>query len=109
MITCMKYWVMRLGPMRIGLFVLAVVLVLLVPEPGTPAEYYGSGLFFSVLVPVLAPLLLAVLLLDALMSRVWLGDAQGDEARRYRTLLRLDLGFSLLLVLFWLPYFLALR
>ncbi len=60
------------------------------------------------LVPVLTPLIMMVLLLDALMARVWLADAEGEVRRRYRTIVRLDLAFTALVFLVWLPFFMSL-
>ena len=56
--------------------------------------------------PVMAPLALMTLLLDALMARVFLIDAQGAEQLRLRRILFAELTLAILLLLIWLPYFL---
>lgn len=104
----LKQYVLWLGPMRVALFLSAVAVILLVPDPEVPVSYHGSELFFTVLVPVLTPLVVMVLWLDALMGRVWLADAEGEMRRRYRTIVRLDLAFSALVFLVWLPFFMSL-
>jgi hypothetical protein len=57
---------------------------------------------------VLAPILLQVLLLDALMGRVLMSGAKGAERARYRRIVTVNLAFSAALVLWWAPYFLKL-
>lgn len=110
--SLIKQYLLWLGPMRVALFASALIVVALVPDPQTQASYHGSDLFFTVLIPVLTPLIMMVLLLDALMGRVWLADARGAEReeaiRRYRTIVRLDLAATALVFLAWLPFFMAL-
>jgi len=106
--SLIKQYLLWLGPMRVALFLAALLAVVLVPDPQIPASYQGSALFYTVLVPVLTPLIMMVLLLDALMSRVWLADAEGEAVRRYRTIVGLDLAFTLLVFLAWLPFFMSL-
>ena len=58
--------------------------------------------------PVLAPIVLQVLLLDALMGRVLLRSGKGAERAGYRRTMIVNLVFSAALVIWWLPYFLKL-
>ena len=60
------------------------------------------------ILPVLAPMVFMVLMLDALMSRVWMSEAEGPEWKRLRLVLRVDLIVGLVLLAYWLPYFIAL-
>jgi len=69
----------------------------------------GWPLVTTVLIPVLAPMTFMVLLLDALMARVFLTDAEGAARQRYKTILLADLLAAAVLLLRWLPYFAALR
>jgi hypothetical protein len=62
----------------------------------------------TLILPVLAPILLQVLLLDALMGRVMMSSAAGAERSRYRRIVTVDLVFVIVLVLGWMPYFLKL-
>ncbi len=98
----------NVGVMRIGLAVVALTLMAFSPSPGTPADYVGWGLWRTVIFPVLAPILLQVLLLDALMARVFMAGHTGQARLRYRRILILNLLLSAALTLWWLPYFLAL-
>ncbi|BAU46930.1 hypothetical protein SVA_0348 [Sulfurifustis variabilis] len=101
-------WARRLGPLRIALLAAAVLVVVFAPAPGTKAVYHGWGLARTVLMPVLAPLVVMLLLLDALMARVFLSDAEGEARARLRTVVWINLLVALALVLYWIPYFYAL-
>lgn len=98
----------ELGPLRLGLFALALSVMLMGPRPGTPVVYGGWEMIPTLMAPVLAPILLQVLLLDALMSRVWMSAYTGAARDRYRRILRVNLGVAALTTLWWLPYFIAL-
>jgi len=97
-----------MGVLRVGLIVLAILDMLGSPRPGTAAVYSGWEMVPTLILPVLAPILLQVLLLDALMGRVLMSSNKGAERARYRRTVAVNLVFSLALVLWWLPYFLKL-
>lgn len=99
----------ELGFLRLVVLAAVAVAVVLVPEPGTRAIYSGWPMVTTVLIPVLAPLLFMVLLLDALMARLFLTDAEGAARRRYRNIILINLLAAAALVLRWLPYYAALR
>lgn len=63
----------------------------------------------TLLAPVVAPLALMVLLLDALMARVFLTDAENGARKRWKRIILIDLIGAALLLLRWLPYYAALR
>ena len=98
----------QMGVLRVVLIALAILDMLAAPHPGTPAVYSGWEVVTTLILPVLAPILLQVLLLDALMGRVMMGSAKGAERARYRRIVTVNLVFSAALVLWWLPYFLKL-
>jgi len=102
-------WCTRLGPLRVLLLVCIALVIALAPAAGTRAVYSGWGLVRTVLIPVFAPLLFMVLLLDALMTRIFMADAEGESRRRLRRLVSLDLILAAGLALYWVPYYLALR
>ena len=84
----------------------ALVLVILRPAPGTPPVYAGWDMVPTLLAPAIMPLLFMVLLLDAIMGAVQL-SSQPEARRRYQTVIGVDLGMALLLVLWWGPFFRA--
>ena len=102
-------WLRQLGPLRWLLLAVVITVVVLAPPAGAPAVYSGWPLVRTVLMPVLAPLLFMLLLLDALMARVFMADTEGDARRRLRGIVAMNLVVALLLVLYWLPYYIALR
>jgi len=97
-----------MGVLRVVLIALVILDMLAAPRPGTAIVYSGWELVTTMILPVLAPILLQVLLLDALMGRVMMGSAKGAERARYRRIMIVNLAFSAVLVLWWLPYFLKL-
>jgi hypothetical protein len=97
-----------MGALRIVLVAGAIADMLAAPSPGTPVVYTGGELVTTLIVPVLAPILLQVLLLDALMGRVLMSSHTGAERARYRRIVTVNLVIVLALVLRWTPYFLAL-
>lgn len=97
----------ELGGLRLALLIGVAVALVLTPAPGTRAVYSGWPLVTTVLIPVLAPLLFALLLLDALMARVFLTDAEGAARRRFRTVILANLLAALALLLRWIPYYAA--
>lgn len=98
-------WSTELGPLRLGLLLLALLVVVLAPEPGAPAILDGGKLLSTLIAPALAPILFMVLMLDALMGRVLLGSARGAERARYRRIVATNLVAGIFLFLWWTPYF----
>jgi len=98
----------QMGVLRVALITLTILDMLAAPRPGTAVVYSSWELVTTLILPVLAPILLQVLLLDALMGRVLMSGAKGAERRRYRRIMVVNLLFSVALVLWWLPYFLKL-
>lgn len=98
----------QMGVLRVVLIALVILDMLASPRPGTAAVYSGWEVVTTLILPVLAPILLQVLLLDALMGRVLMSSSKGAERARYRRIMLVNLMFSAALVLWWLPYFLKL-
>lgn len=97
----------QLGVLRLGMIVLALSTVVLAPSAGMHMETSGWGLVRTVLAPVLAPIMFMLLLLDAMMSRIFMADATGLARERLRHIVILDLALAAGLLAYWLPYFLA--
>lgn len=98
----------QMGVLRVVLIALAIFDMLASPPPGAVAVYSGWGLVTTLILPVLAPILLQVLLLDALMGRVMMSSSKGAERARFRRIVTVNLLTGAVLVLWWLPYFLKL-
>ncbi len=95
----------RLGVLRSALVVAAVFAIALVPPAEGRTVYEGMGFVRTVVIPTLAPLVLTGLLLDALMCRVLMSDAEPAVRDRLRLALRTELLMALVLVLAWVPFF----
>ena len=97
----------RLGALRIMLVVLALVLLFAVPAPGTRPEYHGWGMIPTLIVPTLVPIMFMVLLLDVMMSAVFMVDKRGAERVRLKYIVFLELLIAATLMVVWYPYFRA--
>jgi len=97
----------RFGPLRLALLLLTIMAIVLAPGGSTPTSYEGFGFFQTLLLPTIAPLCLSGLLLDALMSRVVMGDADEAGKQRLRVIIRTELAFCAVLVITWLPFFMS--
>jgi hypothetical protein len=95
---------LQIGPMRLLLLAIALTLVILAPDGSAREVREGWALVTNVLIPALSPVVLMGLLLDALMSRVWMIDAEITARSRYRRILWLNLAASGALVLAFVPY-----
>jgi len=93
----------RIRPMRLSLLALTVLLYPVVWLSDVEPE--GVGILTAYVAPALVVILLFVLLLDALMNRVFMIDQTGEQFAITRTRMRLDLVAVAGLVLFWWPYF----
>jgi len=96
----------KLAPLRLTLLVASLLIVVLVPEPGTRAVYRGWEIVPTVIVPSLVPLAFMMLLLDAIMNRVQWVSASPVGRGPYKLGVALDLLLAAALVAAWLPYFL---
>jgi hypothetical protein len=81
---------------------------LLRPEPGSEVIYEGAMMITTLIIPVLAPIFFMLLLLDSLMSSIWLTQTTGEERQRYRLNIIVNLSVVALLLYFWLPFIAAL-
>ena len=104
----MKQYFIQLKPLRVALILAALLTIVLQPESGTTPEYHGWEMVSTLLVPVLAPLFFMLMILDALMASLWHSQTTGEEQLRYRRIRNTDLIVGGLLLLSWLPYFIAL-
>ena len=99
----------KLKPLRIILLVSALLtIVLRFIFRDVPLETSDWAVLGNILMPVLAPILFMLLMLDALMSRVWISQTEGAEQQRMKLIMRVDLVAGGLLLLYWLPFFISL-
>ncbi len=96
-----------LGSLRVTLVVVALVLLLAVPKPGTHPEFHGWGMVPTLIVPTLMPMVFMVMLLDVMMSAVFMVDKRGAERVRLRYIVFMELLLAITLMVVWYPYFRA--
>ena len=104
----MKSVLYDLRPMRVVLFLVVLISMLFKPAPGTDLVYEGWDMFSTLLLPVLSPILLMLLWLDSLIAKLWSTQTEGKEQQRYKMILRIDLSLSVIFIIIWAPYFIAL-
>ena len=104
----MKSVLLDLRPMRVLLLLAVVISIIFKPAPNTELVYEGWEIFSTLLLPVFSPIFLMLLFLDSLIAKLWSTQTEGAEQKRYKMILRIDLGLSLIFILVWYPYFRAL-
>ena len=104
----MKSVLYDLRPMRVALLLMVLVSIIFKPAPGTEIVYEGWDVFSTLLLPVFSPILLMLLWLDSLIAKLWSTQTEGEEQKRYKMILRINLISSLIFIIVWFPYFQAL-
>ena len=92
-----------LGPMRLLLY--ATVAAFLPMVLGADAEPEGMGVLTAYIAPSLIVLFVFVLLLDALMNRVFMIEKEIEEKRPFRLRMRSDLLAVAAILVIWGPWF----
>ena len=93
------------GVLRILLLIAAIAVIFIKPEPGTAAARSGLEMIPTLVAPVVAPLIFMVLLFDFMMCRIRMTDE--DVRSKFRLIGYTELTAALLVLLAWLPFFLA--
>lgn len=95
----------RFGVLRLMLAALVLILAALVPFAGEPIEYEGWKAIPTLIAPVIAPIVFMGVLLDLLMARVWITEADAGLRRRLNGITILDLVLVAVLLVSWGSYF----
>ena len=104
----MKSILQDLRPMRVVLILAVLISIIFKPAPGTEMVYEGWAIFATLLLPVLSPIFLMLLWLDSLIAKLWSTQTEGEEQKRYKMILRINLSLSFIFILVWYSYFKAL-
>ena len=94
----------KLGELRTALVSMAIFSLVMIPLADTTIRYETMGVIPDVITPAVTVLLIFVLLLDALMSRVFMSQHEGAGKERYRFITRLNLILVAALLLGWTPF-----
>lgn len=97
----------KLRPMRIALISMAVLSLIFKAKIGTPVSYDGWVMIETVFIPVMAPLITMVLMLDSLIASIWLTQTLGEEKNRYKLILGFNLLTIIIMLSIWVPYFMS--
>ena len=96
-----------LGFLRISLLSLGILNSLIRPEPGTPIIHEGLAVIPTLVAPAAAPIIIMVILFDALMSKIRASDSSGEESKKFKTIMWIELAVVAFMVMAWLPYYMA--
>lgn len=94
----------RVGFLRAVMMLVVVVIAALAPFAGGYAQTSGWPLVTTVLAPVFFVVLVFVVLLDMLMTWVFMSGRTGDERQRLVTILRTEAVLLLVLLAAWTPF-----
>jgi len=103
----MKKFLSDIGELRVVMLFTTLLSLSAIPFTNTDVRMDGWGLFPDVLVPVVSFILVFVLLLDMLMSRVYMIDADEEKRLRFKNIFLLELVQVMLLIGLWTPYFIS--
>ena len=95
----------QFGALRILLLIAALALIIIRAEPGTEAARSGLEVIPTLIAPAMVPLVFMVILFDFMMCRIRMTDTHVKA--KYRLIGYVELATALLLLLAWLPFFLA--
>lgn len=96
------------GFLRLSLLTLVLIEVLARPAPGTTPDYESARAVIEMIVSALAPIVFMLLLLDAIMTLVYMSSMPAERKPAYRLILVTNLVVAVIFFIYWLPYFKAL-
>jgi len=97
----------KIRPMRVVLIALAIISLILKAKTGTPVTYSGWLMISTIVIPVMAPLLTMVLMLDSMIATIWLSQTSGEEKNRYKLILACNISMIIIMLVIWIPFFMA--
>ena len=97
-----------IGLLRLLLAALTLALIATAPFAELDAGINGVQLYTNVIGPALTMIVFFVLLLDMLMTRVFMAEKQDSERERYKRILYLEMSLLCMLLLSWAPFIRAL-
>jgi len=95
----------KLRPMRVALLTFAILTMVFKAKVGTPISYDGWTMIETVFIPVMAPIITMLLLLDSIISSIWITQTTGNEKKRYKLILGCNLLMVIIMLSIWIPHF----
>lgn len=102
-----KNFITQAGPIRNILYILGIITIVFKPENSSSLNLEGLQFIPTLVLPVIAPLLVTGFFLDMLMSRIYAAEQTDEIKLKFKTISRVDLLMASLLLIFWVPYMLA--
>jgi len=97
----------KIRPMRIVLILMAILSLIFKAKTGTEVSYTGWLMIETVFIPVMAPLVTVVLMLDSLIASIWLSQSSDEEKSRYKLILACNFSTIIIMFAVWIPFFMA--
>ena len=96
----------QIGLLRLMLYTAGVIVIILLPEPGSQTSAEWPMILTTVVVPALAPMIFMVILFDLVVSRVV--NKGKDNPIPPANFFWVGLAIAVIILLRWLPYLLSL-
>ena len=94
----------RTGPLRFMLQALAIIFIFLALSVGDTIYYSGWKMLPTLIVPALIPIIFFGMLLELLMSTVFMIDAEEPDTKaRFKQIIKTDVLIVAGILLFWVP------
>jgi len=103
----MKRFLDSLGVLRVTMLCTTLLSLSAIPFTNTDVRMEGWGLLPDVLVPVVSFILVFILLLDMLMSRVFMIEAEAQKRQRFSKIFWVEFAQVVSLIVLWSSYFIA--
>ena len=97
-----------LGPLRLMLVALVLVVSVAAPFSDGPTAYSGWRLATTVIAPAIFVMLVFLLPLDMTMSAVFMSGGDSARRARFRRIITVELVLLVAMVVAWLPFVLRL-
>ena len=98
----------ELGPLRLMLALLVLVVSAAAPFSEGPAVYTGWRLATTVIAPAIFVMLVFLLPLDMIMSTVFMSGGSSVTRARFRRIIAIELVLLVAMAIAWLPFVLRL-
>ncbi len=107
LLTRLKQLFSYIGVLRILLTLLVLTMVAFRPFAGGEVSYSGWNMAPTLIVPAVVPIVFAGVLLDSLMSLVFMVDTTGVKRKRFKVILKMHMVSVALLLIAWVSYFMS--
>ena len=96
-----------MGPLRISLYILVLCSFIFTPSNvDHVTTVYATIAYFMM---IFAVIFFMLLMLDAIVSKIFMTEKQGDELKYYRILVWWDIALGIAMLIKWIPFYLNLN